>query len=286
MKPFWGIVLFLLSGCGGMLPNEIKSYSHSPQCLVVVVPGIEGESLFDQQIRDGLREANVRTSFVVYHWGWPVPLLGMAMNQTDILGNRANGQRLAKFLADQQRKNPQTPIYVIGRSAGAALAVFAAEAYGHYASNNGKLEGVILLSASLSSDYSMIHALGACRRGIVCFYNTEDVAVLEMGTAVWGNIDGGHGPSAGRTGFVAADSYSGRDASYERLYQVQVTSDMTDPRLDPHFANSTDGFVRAYIAPWLRSEAWPAGHDVAVTAPSSKLPPRRGDSAAALPQNR
>jgi pimeloyl-ACP methyl ester carboxylesterase len=256
MKPFLAISLCLLSGCGGLLPNQVSSGSDPKAGLAVVVPGIEGEMLFDQQIRDGLRQANVPSSITIYHWGWPVPLLGMAMNQTDLIGNRINGDRLAKFVAAYQQKHPDAPIYIIGRSAGAALAVFAAESFPKYAPYNAKVEGIILLSASLSADYNLITALSHCRKGIVCFYNTDDIAILEMSTAVWGNIDGGHGSSAGRTGF-ASPSLKGRDAQYDRLYQVHVTPDMVDEFLDPHFANSTDAFVRVHVSPWLKGNAWP-----------------------------
>ena len=62
----------------------------------------------------------------------------------------------------------------------------------------------MLLDASLGADYDLTSALGQCHKGIVNFYNLKDVAMLEVGTEIFGNLDGSHGDSAGRTGFESA----------------------------------------------------------------------------------
>ena len=144
---------------------------------------------------------------------------------------------------------------MIGQSGGSGVAVFALEALA--ASNGPPVDGVILLDASLSADYDLTKALGASSQGIVNFCNAEDVAVLAVGTTVVGNVDGGHGDSAGRTGFTA---------SHPKLHQIKVTPDMVSDSNASHFADTSAAFAAKYIAPWILNHNWPAL--VASTQPS------------------
>jgi hypothetical protein len=113
------------------------------------------------------------------------------------------------------------------------------------------VEGIVLLDASVSADYNLGRALSMCRQGIVNFFNEKDVALLEFGTSIMGNVDGGHGASAGRTGF---------SRPWPRLYQVRILPDMVDDFDDPHFADCSQAFASQYIAPWILDVAWPPQH--------------------------
>jgi hypothetical protein len=126
------------------------------------------------------------------------------------------------------------------------VAVFAMEALAE--SDAAPVAAVILLDASLSADYELTKALGKSTKGIVNFCNIGDVAVLGWGTAVTGNIDGGHGDSAGRTGF---------EASYPKLHQVKVTPNMVNVSNASHFADTSAAFTAKYIAPWIMDQRWP-----------------------------
>ena len=110
------------------------------------------------------------------------------------------------------------------------------------------LAGIVLLDASLSADYDLTKALSMCQTGIVNCYNLRDVALLEVGTAMFGNVDGGHGDSAGRTGF---------SSNFAKFYQVQVTADMVNSFDDPHFADCSSAFAGKYLAPWIKTANWP-----------------------------
>jgi pimeloyl-ACP methyl ester carboxylesterase len=112
------------------------------------------------------------------------------------------GRKIAEDIYEYQRVYPGRAVHLIGQSGGSAVAIFVLEALAE--SGASPVTGVILLDASLSADYDLTVALGKSTQGIVNFRNSEDVAVLGVGTAVMGNIDGGHGDSAGRTGFKAS----------------------------------------------------------------------------------
>ena len=224
--------------------------------LVIILPGIEGESRLNRNIRQGMVSAGVYRGMPIYSWGRPIPLAGMFLNQVDFLGNRLAGIGIAKMVTDYQDSHPGRPVYLVGHSGGGGVAVFAAEAM----PQDRQLDGLILLSASISSPYNLSKALSRCRNGIVNFYNKEDAMLLGLGTTVVGNVDGGHGPSAGLVGFAKPgpkDSDEKRFA-YTKLFQVQLTPTMAGHG-DPHSAVTRTSFVAAHVAPWVRAGSWPPG---------------------------
>jgi hypothetical protein len=86
------------------------------------------------------------------------------------------------------------------------------------------------------------------RRGIVNVHNPDDVGLLKVGTALFGNVDGGHGDSAGRVGFKR---------SYSKVFNRRITSRELGVAGDPHFL-ATDARLIAQRAPaWLGSKNWP-----------------------------
>src|SRR5512136_1132843 len=48
--------------------------------LVIILPGIEGESAANRDIRKGLDEAGVPYALAIHRWGFPVPGLGLLVN--------------------------------------------------------------------------------------------------------------------------------------------------------------------------------------------------------------
>ncbi|MBL7220297.1 MAG: hypothetical protein ISS69_09305 [Phycisphaerae bacterium] len=223
--------------------------------LVVILPGIEGESGANQNVRDGLASAGIDHSLQIWHWGRPVPGVGMILNQIDFLGNYIAGAQVAERIVKYQNKHPNRPVHIIGHSGGGGIAVFAADAM----PEGREITGVILLSASISSEYDITRALKHCSSGIVNFYNRNDGALLGLGTTVLGNVGGAHGPSAGLLGFTPPKESASDEKrlAYQKLYQVPMTSAMAAGST-PHFATTQSSFVTSYIAPWITSRNWPA----------------------------
>ncbi len=223
------LLCLLAAGCAGQadLDPRYVSSDRMDKGLVVILPGIEGESQANRNIREGLDRGGVPYALVIYNWGFPVPGFGLLINEADVAANRASAERLALRVARYQREHPQRPVFLIGHSGGGGVAVFALESLAGMPDAQ-PVDGAFLLSASVSADYPMETALRMTRRGIVNVYNPDDTALLGAGTAIFGNVDGGHGDSAGRTGFV-------RDLP--RLYNVQLTADR--PGLAGSHASST-----------------------------------------------
>jgi len=227
--------------------------------LVVILPGIEGESGANRDIRDGLDAAGVDRSLQIWHWGRPLPLLGLVVNQIDFIGNYLAGDRVAQRIMEYQDNYPDRPVHIIGHSGGGGIAVMAAAAL----PEDRKIDGVVLLSASISSNHDMSKALKRCSNGVVNFYNRDDLVLLGLVTTVLGNVGGAHGPSAGLTGFNVPDMSGNEEKqqAYRKLYQAPLSEAMLQGA-GAHFSTTQPHFVSTYVTPWLETGHWPASSDI------------------------
>lgn len=244
-------VLLLAGGCGSAWGDKFMTEDRKDNGLVIILPGIEGKSELNQDIRRGLLMAGIGDAMPIYRWGRPIPLAGILLNQVDFIGNHIEGAKISNMIVEYQDSHPDRPVYLVGHSGGGGIAVFAAESLpeGH------KVNGVILLSASISNSYDLTKALEHTSGGIVNFYNPSDLGLLGIGTTVMGNVDGARGPAAGLNGFEApGDSEAQRQAYGTRLFQVQIDSIAED---SPHAASTRSDFVTQYVAPWIQSDKWP-----------------------------
>lgn len=245
--------LGVAAGCNGGNGTIFAAEHRMENGLVIILPGIEGESALNRDIRRGLAMAGIDYALPIYHWGRPIPGLGMLLNQMDFIGNRLAGVRIAKTIEQYQREHPGKPVFVVGHSGGGGVAVFAAEGM----SEGKQIDGLILLSASIWAGYDLTKALGRCKYGIANFYNKGDVGMLAIGTTITGNVDGMRGPSAGLNGFDRASpgDPGERSAAYRKLYQVSIAQYAFGG--DPHTAATQPRFVSAHVAPWITSPPWP-----------------------------
>jgi pimeloyl-ACP methyl ester carboxylesterase len=216
------------------------------QGLVVILPGIEGESGANHNIRRGLFDADIPYALVIYRWGALVPGPGgMLINQTNVSRNRNEGKELAEEIALYQTKYPNRPIFLIGHSGGGGIAVFALESLGQIPGAK-PVTGAFLLSASISADYNLSAALRMTQRGLVNVYNPEDS--LLKGTATFGNMDGGRGTSAGRTGF---------QRKYPKVFERRITGREAGVSDSAHFVATNAKLIAERAPAWLLSDSWP-----------------------------
>ena len=245
----------MAGGCGGFV--DFTSPDRLDKGLIIILPGIEGESGLNHDIRNGLVAAGVDQALKIRPWGRLLPPpLNMLVTQMDIIGNRIAAAIIANEVVEYRKQYPGRPVYVVGHSGGGGIAVFVAEAM----PKDHKIDGLILLSASVSSAYNVTKALSNCEQGIVNFYNRGDGLLLGVATTLFGNVDGIRGPSAGLLSFDEPRESAGKEekAAYEHLFQVQLTDDMTLGYTTAHASTTEPGFVSIYVAPWLLSRQWPA----------------------------
>ncbi|MHC4294465.1 MAG: serine aminopeptidase domain-containing protein, partial [Planctomycetota bacterium] len=256
----WLLCIFgaaMWGGCNGYSTGvDYTTTDQMDNGLVIILPGIEGESPMNHDIRRGLSLGGVPCALPIYNWGRPIPGVGMLLNQMDFVGNRIAGTRIAKMIEQYQDEHPGKPVYLVGHSGGGGIAVFTAEAM----PEDRQVDGLVLLSASIWAGYDLTKALGRCRSGIVNFYNESDVGLLGIGTTITSNVDGMRGPSAGLIGFDKPKDSDPptKKLPYNKLFQVRMTVGMTGGD-DPHAAATRPGFVSAHVAPWVNSRIWPVG---------------------------
>jgi hypothetical protein len=236
----------LLSGCSDPLNQSFTTPQMMDKGIIYVLPGIQGVDLHYLNIRSGLQGSGIKCAIKIHPWGCHIPGIGLAINETDTTDDRGWGQKIAQEIQAYQKQYPGRPVYLIGQSGGCGVSVFAAEALAQ--AGAPPVDGLVLLDASLSATYDLATALGQSHKGLVNFYNLDDVRLLEVGTAMFGNVDGGHGDSAGRTGF---------EVKFPKLYQVQVTQGMVSAFANPHFADTSAAFASRYLAPWIIDRTWP-----------------------------
>ncbi len=248
VKLLTAALLTVAMTAAGCIPNAayITEERHE-QGIVYILPGIEGVSGNNIGIQQGLADGGVPYALRIYSWGFPVPGVGLFINQTDVVGNRNAGSRLADEIMTYQRNYPGRPVFLIGHSGGGGVAVFTLEALGNKPGAQ-PIDGAFLVSASLSSNYDLSRALRMTRRGLVNVYNPADTNLLGTGTAVFGNVDGGHGDSTGRTGFYR---------SYAEVFEMQISAEQYGTFGDPHTIATNASIVADYAPPWLMSTTWP-----------------------------
>jgi len=216
--------------------------------LVIVLPGIEGSSSLNKDICKGLREGGVKYAVELYDWTVQVPVFGYVYNQRAEGRNRTKAVEIATTILHYQRAHPGKPVIVVGQSGGGAMAVWIAEAM----PAGTKVDGVILLAASLSPQYMLDVALSKSDRGIVNFYSAKDWVLLGVGTTVVGTMDGSHTSSAGKVGFDVSAS-----KAYSRLYQITWTPKMAETGFKgTHLSSGAEPFIASYIAPLVLTRKW------------------------------
>jgi pimeloyl-ACP methyl ester carboxylesterase len=249
---FWSLLVASLTlvGCGMGervdMNSDFVNEDRADRGLVVILPGIEGQSMANMNVRQGLREGGVPYALAIYRWGSG----SMLANQTDVSGNRRSAEELAGRIATYQQKHPNRPIFLIGHSGGGGIAVFALESLAQVPGAK-PVDGVFLLSASISSDYDLSSALRMTRRGLANVSNPED-QILKGGTATFGNMDGGKGDSAGRTGFAR---------QYASVYERPITADEVLRDVGQtniaHMVATSDKLIAKYAPAWILANKWP-----------------------------
>jgi len=216
--------------------------------LVIVLPGVEGRSMFNDAICAGLDAGGVDCAIETDDWTSP---LGPLATLGDEQRNRAQAERIAERIVEYQQAYPDRPVVLVGQSGGAAMAPWVAEAL----PDATMIDGMVLIAPALSPWYPLTEALGRSRRGIVSFHSEMDWLFLGVGTSLLGTMDGERLESAGKVGFVTPLARD--EAAYEKLYQVPWNRSMArNGHLGCHVTSGSLSFVKKRVAPLVLSDDW------------------------------
>lgn len=191
-----------------------------------------------RSVEDGLREAGYHGAF--HNVRWQTGLGALADHETDASYKRGEAAVAARRIAEYTREHPGAPVYVIGLSAGSAVAVFALEDL----PDGVTVDNVALLSSSLSAHYDLTPALAHVSGRAYITVSPED-EILRATAPVLGTADElGHDP-VGLVGFrpgagAARVTYLEWQPVYEAFGWDGSHTDVTDER-----------FIARVVAPRL-----------------------------------
>jgi pimeloyl-ACP methyl ester carboxylesterase len=249
MVTAWG--LGLLGACAGCrVPSGVRTGDRYARGLVLVLPGIEGRSVWNRNIALGLDEGGVSSAIEVYDWTTGVPGT-FVYNLANLERNRRQARGLADRILAHRERYPGNPVHLIGHSGGGGIAVLALEAL----PPGRQIDQAIVLAPALSPEYDLSTALRRTRYGICNFYSTRDVSFLKVGTSLFGPVDRDFGVSAGAVGFKPPDGLSEADRA---LYASRLRQVRWEPRLKEvgasgsHLGWASRQFAREYLAPLIK----------------------------------
>ncbi len=237
---------FALCSTGGCGLDHLKTRDRLEKGLVIVLPGIEGRSIWNTNLAAGLADGGVDCAIVLYEWGTPVPG-GFLINLTDHSRNRAEAQKLADYVRSYQDSFPSRQVHLVGHSGGAGMALMAVELL----PDDCLVESLTLLAAAVSPTYDLRPALRSTRWHLYNCYSARDSLLLGLGTTIAGTIDREHGKSAGMTGFRVPDHLAPADrAILSKLRQREWHPELNRLGNDgSHMGWTNREFVRDWIAP-------------------------------------
>jgi len=215
--------------------------------LVLVLPGIEGRGVFNQQIVDGLGQAGVPYALEIYDWTSGVTI-GFLAHLMDYKHNRQEARRIAWRLVTYRHNFPGRPIWLVGQSGGGGVLVLALEEL----PKGFQVDGAVLLAPALSQEYNLGPALRHCRGPMYHYYSPNDAFFLGMGTELFGTIDRKYESAAGRRGFQKSLRLSAGDAALynTRLHQVDCSTPGNSPgHVGLHLTSSSPRFIAKVVAP-------------------------------------
>lgn len=244
-------LMLWLSAAGAVLltmgctpPARINSAHRYDVGVVYVLPGIEGRSIWNRNIAVGLDAGGVESAIEVFDW---TVEFGTVYNLVNIERNMHQARQLARRIAAYRRQHPDNPVHLVGHSGGAGIGVLALEAL----PANVRVDMALLLAPALSPEYDLTEALRRTRHGIINFYSHRDVALLGVGTTVFGNIDRDMGAAAGSKGFTPPRWLGDRN---RKLYSDKLRQVAWSPELEAIGANgthmgwTTQEFASRYLA--------------------------------------
>jgi predicted esterase len=245
-------VLGLLAGCASV-PERASSYKPPvpPDGLILVADGAGGGQRAFTAVAASVHRARLPVSVGPFEWTHGVGR-GIA-DMTDVEHSREAGQRMAVVIGRARERYPDTPIYLVGYSAGAHVCLEAARWLGP-----GGVERIVLLAPAVAADYDLRPALVAARRGVDAFVSERDRLELRLGTDLVGTADGKRGvPAAGRVGFdpapgsgvggglrqhpwTATVAWTGHDGTHAGSLRLAYLRAYVLPLLDPDSARPSD----------------------------------------------
>lgn len=244
------VSLVMATGCAQPLHQLPDRAERMPRGYLYYLDGAGGgvaDRNWAAGVRDGLLAAGYKAAGEMFSWELG---LGMIADQNaNVEYKRSKAAALAKRIEQYKEQYPTAPVSIIGFSAGAAAAVFTLEAL----PEGCQVENVVLLGASIGTDYDLTQALRHVRNRVFLYTSTKDM-MLGFLVPLAGTADRRKVPAAGVNGFAlpANASDETRRLYAEKVVTIAWTKELeSDGHYGKHFDNVNMTFIRDHVAPLI-----------------------------------
>ncbi len=240
LLPVLVILLLVDTGCN---TRPYVTQERWNRGLVVILPGIEGPSVHNANIRRGLYDGGLPYALEIYNWHGGKFGPYYAFDEPEA---RIRAGELAAHIRRYRREYPQRPVFVVGHSGGGAITVFTAEEF----AADVPLDGVMMLAPALSPYYDLTRAVAGAGGHIVNCCAPNDYFLKSL-TSAGRNFDGEKGDTAGQEGFKLPEdaSVETREA-FTRLVQIHWSRDMRqESNRGGHNGWTNPSWIAATIVP-------------------------------------
>jgi hypothetical protein len=216
--------------------------NHQPRTFIFHLNGVGGRRVVDRWLIDGLKEGGV--DFECEYYDWTHGEEGMVALQA-YEKNRQEAKVIARLIEKEYRARPGQRFIITSHSGGTGLAAWALEDL----PDDVKIDSLFMFAPALSPGYDLSKALTHVKGHCYVFSSLLDQVVLNLGTRVFGTIDGVKCASAGFGGFVMPKEAD--QDQYKKLISqpYQESWLIKFGNAGSHICAMRPKFAKEYIAP-------------------------------------
>ena len=236
-------IVLCVAGCGISTVHR-PAANLQPKPYLLHLPGITGGFWMHDKYCHALNAGGFDAETGIYDWtGSRFPISALQQRERNLV----EAEKVAAILTKKSRAEPHRPLYLSCESGGAGIALWALEAL----PDDVHVDGVVLVSPAVSTEYDLTPALRHVRRKMLVFPSKADGLVLGIGTLFFGTMDRRHDTSAGLDGFTRPAS--GDASQYAKLEQYHYRGKMFFDygNIGGHAWAMYPRFASAWLAPRL-----------------------------------
>ena len=234
------------TGLPQQLPDRAERIQHGYLYYFDGAGGGTAKKNWAEGVKDGLQAGGFPGAGEMFTWETGKGL--MADQDASVKFKRGKAKEAAAKIVSYKKEYPESPIDILGFSAGTAVAIFALE----YLPESVQVNDMVLLGTSISQDYDLTKALKRVKGHVYIYTSTRD-RMLGFLMPFSGTADRKYDdPGAGITGFVLPDGASSatRKLYAEKIVTIPWTAQMEkDGDHGRHFDNVKMEFIRDQVTP-------------------------------------